>query len=282
MTAFLLAGVQMRPEIGDVDGNIRRSSEWIVKAAGQGAKLVVLPEAVSAGYVFADSAEALRYAEEIPDGPACSAWAALAAEYGLWIVAGLTERSGGRPYNSAVLIGPDGHVGTFRKAHLWNDEKAIYGPNEAGFPVFDTPLGRIGIAICYDAWFPESFRSAALQGADLIVLPSNWVPVPGQPPGVPAMANLMCMTGAHVNQCYIAGVSRVGVERGQEFVGRSLIVGPGGWPIAGPASNDVEELLLAEVDLIGSRAVRHGNPFNQPLADRRPELYVTRGTPDPG
>ncbi|MFF5114656.1 nitrilase family protein [Streptosporangium sp. NPDC000509] len=280
MTGFILAGVQLRPRIGDVAGNIERSSKWITKAAEAGARLVVLPEASSAGYVFADRAEALRYAEDVPEGPACSAWAALARRHGLWIVAGVTEREGDRVYNSAVLIGPDGHVGTFRKAHLWNDEKAIYHRNEAGFPVFDTPLGRIGVGICYDAWFPETFRSAALQGADLIVLPSNWVPVPGQPADVPAMATLMCMTGAHSNQSYVAGVSRVGVERGQEFVGRSVIVGPDGWIVAGPASDDGEELLLAEIDLIGSREARRGNPFNQPLADRRPDLYVTHDARD--
>ena len=276
VTAFVLAGVQMRPRIGDVAGNIERSSQWIVRAAESGARLVILPEASSAGYVFADRAEALRYAEEVPSGPACSAWAALARRHDLWIVAGLTEREGGLPYNSAVLIGPDGHVGTYRKAHLWNEEKDIYGRNDKGFPVFDTPLGRIGLAICYDAWFPETFRSAALRGADLVALPSNWVPVPGQPPGVPAMATLMCMTGAHSNQCYVAGVSRVGTERGQEFIGRSVVVGPDGWILHGPASPYREELLLAEVDLIGSRPLRHGNPFNQPLADRRPDLYVTR------
>lgn len=279
MSGFIVAAVQMRPRIGDVAGNVARSSGWITRAAASGARLVILPEACSAGYVFADRAEALRYAEEVPEGPACSAWAALAREHDLWIVAGLTERDGGLPYNSAVLIGPDGHVGTYRKAHLWNDEKAIYGPNEAGFPVFDTPLGRIGIGICYDAWFPETFRSAALQGADLVALPSNWVPVPGQPSDMPAMATLMCMTGAHSNQCYVVGASRVGAERGQDFIGRSVIVGPDGWIIAGPAGDDEEELLLAEVDLIGSREARRGNPFNQPLADRRPELYVTRGTP---
>ncbi len=274
VTRFLLAGVQLEPVFGDIPANIARTSYWIREAAARGARLVVLPEAATAGYVFADRAEAAHHAQPVPDGPTCTAWARLAAELGVWIVGGVTERDGDRIFNAAVLLGPTGHVGTFRKAHLWNDEKEIYDRNGDGFPVFDTPLGRIGIGICYDAWFPETFRSAALQGADLVVLPSNWVPVPGQPDAVPAMANLMCMTGAHSNQCYVAGVSRIGVERGQPFVGRSVLVGPDGWPIAGPASPDREELVLAEVDLIGSRAERLHNPFNQPLADRRTDLYV--------
>ncbi|QOC95388.1 hydratase [Micromonospora craniellae] len=265
----------MAPVFGDIAANIASTCGWIRAAADRGARLVVLPEAASAGYVFADRVEAARYAQPVPDGPTVTAWARLAAELDLWIVGGVTERNGDRIFNSAVLLGPTGHVGTFRKAHLWNDEKEIYDRNDDGFPVYDTPLGRIGIGICYDAWFPETFRSAALQGADLVVLPSNWVPVPGQPTAVPAMANLMCMTGAHSNQCYVAGISRIGVENGQPFVGRSVLVGPDGWPIAGPASGDREELVLAEVDLVGTRAQRWHNPFNQPLADRRTDLYVT-------
>jgi len=275
VTGFVLAGVQMEPVLGDPAANIEKSSYWIREAAGHGARLVVLPEAASAGYVFADREEALRHAEPVPGGPAYTAWAALAAELDLWIVAGITELAEGTVYNSAVLIGPEGHVGTFRKAHLWNFEKEIYGRNEEGFPVFETPLGNIGIGICYDAWFPETFRSTALRGADLLVLPSNWVPVPGQPADAPAMANLMCMTGAHSNQYFVAGISRIGVERGQEFIGRSVIVGPSGWVLAGPAGGDTEELLLAEVDLIGTRRERRENPFNQPLADRRTDVYVT-------
>ncbi|MGA5699796.1 nitrilase family protein [Peterkaempfera bronchialis] len=279
MTGFLLAGVQFEPVLGDPAANAEASGHWVREAARRGARLVVLPEASSAGYMFADRAEALRYAEPVPGGPVYSAWAALAAELDLWIVAGITELAGERLYNSAVLIGPHGHLGTYRKAHLWNAEQEVYDRQQDGFPVFDTPLGRIGIGICYDAWFPETFRSAALRGADLLALPSNWVPVPGQPADAPTMANLMCMTGAHSNQFYVAGISRTGVERGQPFIGSSLIVGPSGWPLAGPAGGDGQELVLAEVDLIGSRAERHGNPFNQPLADRRPELYET-GVPD--
>ncbi|MFE7243131.1 nitrilase family protein [Streptomyces sp. NPDC057580] len=275
MTGFILAGLQFEPALGDPVANIETSSRLIREAAAAAARLVVLPEAASAGYVFTDRADARRNAEPVPDGPVCSAWAALAAELDLWIVAGITELAGEKVFNSAVLIGPDGHVGTFRKAHLWNFEKELYDRQEDGFPVFETPLGNIGIGICYDAWFPETFRSAALGGADLLVLPSNWVPVPGQPEDLPAMANLMCMTGAHSNQFFVAGVSRIGAERGQPFLGRSLIVGPGGWPLAGPASNDREEIVLAEVDLIGSRAERLGNPFNQPLGDRRTDVYQT-------
>ncbi|GED88934.1 nitrilase family protein [Streptomyces sp. 6-11-2] len=275
MTGFILAGIQFEPVLGDPAANIETSSRLIREAAAGGARLVVLPEAASAGYMFTDRADARRNAEPVPGGPVSSAWTALAAELDLWIVAGITELAGEKVYNSAVLIGPEGHAGTFRKAHLWNFEKELYDRQEDGFPVFRTPLGNIGIGICYDAWFPETFRSAALGGADLLALPSNWVPVPGQPKDTPVMANLMCITGAHSNQFFVAGVSRIGSERDQPFIGRSLIVGPDGWLLAGPADEGQEAVLLAEVDLIGSRKERLGNPFNQPLADRRTDVYRT-------
>ncbi|MEU2979123.1 nitrilase family protein [Streptomyces hirsutus] len=281
MTGFILAGIQFEPAFGDPAANIETSSRLIREAAAAGARLVVLPEAASAGYMFTDRADARRNAEPVPDGPVSSAWAALAAELDLWIVAGVTELAGEKVYNAAVLMGPEGHVGTFRKAHLWNFEKELYDRQEDGFPVFRTPLGNIGIGICYDAWFPETFRSAALGGADLLALPSNWVPVPGQPEDAPVMANLMCMTAAHSNQFFVAGVSRTGSERDQGFIGRSLIVGPDGWPLAGPAGGGEEAIVLAEVDLIGSRKERLGNPFNQPLGERRTDVYRTGDfTPD--
>lgn len=273
MTAFRLACVQMEPLIGEPERNRAATERWIREAAAAGARLVVLPEASVSGYVFADRAEALGYGEEVPGGTTSRLWCELAAELGVHVVGGVLERDGDRLLNAAVVVGPDGVLGVFHKAHLWNDERRIYDRNESGFPVFDTALGRIGVGICYDAWFPETFRSVALAGADLLVLPSNWVPVPGQPADGAAMAQLMCMTGAHSNQIFVAGASRVGVERGQPFIGRSVVVGPDGWPIAGPADPVAEGLLLADVDLIGSRAERWGNPFNQPVADRRPELY---------
>ncbi|MGP4109753.1 nitrilase-related carbon-nitrogen hydrolase [Streptomyces sp. 4N509B] len=274
-TAFRVACAQLDPVLGDTAGNIARTEAAVRRAAADGARLVVLPEAVSSGYAFHDADEAARHAEPLPDGPCSTAWQRLAAELGVWIAGGIVERApDGRLFNSAVLIGPDGPALTYRKVHLWNAEKEIYAPGDLGFPVADTPLGRVGLLVCYDAWFPESLRSLALAGADLVCAPSDWVPVPGQPPG-PPMANLMCMTGAHSNQLYVAAASRTGTERGQRFIGSSVIVDHTGWPLAGPAGETGEELISAAIDPLGSRAARHHNPFNQPLRDRRPAAYRT-------
>lgn len=265
--------IQMHPAIGDVAGNVARSVALIEKAAARGADLVVLPELANSGYMFASRREAFALAESIPDGPTTRAWIDAAARHQLHIVAGICERAGTRLYNSAVVIGPDGHIGTFRKVHLWNEELLHFESGDLGFPVFDTRLGRIGVGICYDCWFPETFRLAALQGADIVCVPTNWVPIPGQAEGREAMANILVMAAAHSNSIFIACADRVGTERGQPFEGQSLIVAHTGWPVAGPASREDEEILVARVNLGEARRQRSWNAFNQVLRDRRSDVY---------
>jgi predicted amidohydrolase len=172
-----------------------------------------------------------------------------------------------------VLIGPKGHVGTFRKVHLWNEENLYFEPGDLGFPVFEAPIGRIGMAICYDGWFPETYRLCALQGADIVCVPTNWVPIPGQDPKREAMANILCMAAAHSNSLFIAAADRVGKERGQPFIGQSLIVSHTGWPIGGPAGSDEETIIYAEANLADARRKRNWNEYNQVLRDRRRDLY---------
>jgi len=268
-----LACIQMQPSFGDVASNVARSVQLIEQAASQGANLVVLPELCNSGYVFSNREEAFAVAEEIPAGRTASAWMECAARHRLHLVAGICERAGNRLYNSAVVIGPQGYIGTFRKVHLWNEEALYFEPGDLGFPVFHTPIGRIGVAICYDGWFPETFRLCALQGADIVCVPTNWVPIPGQAEGRQAMANILAMAAAHSNSMYIACADRVGVERGQPFEGQSLIVSYTGWPVAGPASRDLEEIVVAEIDLGEARRKRNWKAFNQVLRDRRTDVY---------
>lgn len=273
--AVTIACVQMEPQVGDVSGNIGRSCAKIEQAAEAGATLVVLPELANSGYVFSSRDEAYDHAETAGTGPASTAWSELAQRHGLHIVAGLAERDGAALYNAAAVIGPGGYVGTYRKMHLWNEENLYFEPGNLGFPVFHTPIGRIGCLICYDIWFPEAFRLLAVQGADLVCVPTNWVPVPGQTPERRAMANVLCMGAAHSNSFFVAAADRVGTERGQAFIGQSVICDVSGWPIAGPASRDDEEILTATVDLADARRKRNWNAFNQPLRDRRVDVYDT-------
>ena len=268
-----VACVQMEPVVGEKAMNLDKTLRLIEQAADQGAELIVLPELASSGYVFESREEAFELAEEVPDGPTVKAWADAARRRGLYISAGIAEREGASLYNSAAIVGPEGHIGTFRKVHLWNEENLFFEPGNLGFPVFRTPIGRLGAIICYDGWFPESYRLLALQGADIICVSTNWVPIPGQDPTREAMANILCMGAAHTNSVFIAAADRVGTERGQPFIGQSLIVSYTGWPIAGPASREGEEILLAECNLADARRKRNWNEYNQVLRDRRGDVY---------
>ncbi|MCB9947946.1 MAG: hydratase [Rhodospirillaceae bacterium] len=269
-----IACIQMEPVVGAKQANVARSQAMIGEAADNGAKLMVLPELCNSGYVFETREEAFDLAEEIPNGPTMRAWAEVAADRGIHLVAGIAERHGNVLYNAAAVIGPQGHIGTFRKVHLWNAENLFFEPGDLGFPVFRTPLGRIGCGICYDGWFPETYRLCALQGADIVCVPTNWVPIPGQAPGREAMANILVMAAAHSNSIFIAAADRVGTERGQPFEGQSLIASYTGWPIAGPASRDREEILYADINLADARRKRNWNEYNQVLRDRRTDVYA--------
>ncbi len=268
-----IACLQMEPVIGQKDTNVARSLELIERAAGEGANLVVLPELCNTGYVFETRDEAFGLAEEIPAGPTTVQWAEAAARHGMHIVAGMTERAGRALYNSAAVIGPRGFVGTYRKNHLWAAENLFFEPGDLGVPVFRTEIGRIAAAICYDIWFPEVFRMAAIQGADILCVPTNWVPMPEQPSDFPKMANVLAMGGAHANSMFVACADRIGDERGQPFIGSSLVVNYTGWPIAGPASTDREEMIFADVNLSDARRHRNLNDFNHLLRDRRIDVY---------
>lgn len=268
-----VASIQMAPHVGSKEENVARSLALIGEAAAHGATLVVLPELANSGYVFSSRAEAFALAEPVPEGPTTQAWIDAARRHGIHIAAGIAEREGGRLYNSAVLVSPEGHLGTYRKLHLWGEENLFFEPGDKGLPVFHTEFGRLGIVVCYDGWFPETFRLLAMQGADIVAMPTNWVPMPNQPADRPAMANTLAMAGAHSNGLTIVCANRVGVERGQPFIGQSLIVGADGWPMAGPASRDREEILYARVDLNVARRARQISAFNHVLRDRRRDLY---------
>ena len=269
-----VAGIQMEPRIGHKEDNMARSVALIERAAAGGAALVVLPELANTGYVFESRAEAFALAESVPAGPSTQAWIEAARRCNTHIVAGIAERDGDRLYNAAVVIGPKGWLGTYRKLHLWGDEHLFFEAGDKGLPLFHTPWGRLGVVICYDGWFPEVYRLLAMQGADIVAMPTNWVPMPGQPAGSPAMANTLAMASAHSNGMNIVCANRTGTERGQAFIGQSLIVDAYGWPLAGPAAESGEDLVLtAQIDLKATRQARQLNAFNHVLRDRRDDVY---------
>ena len=277
----VVASIQMEPRVGEKADNLMRSLQRIDEAAARGAALVVLPELTNSGYMFSSREEAFALAESIPNGDSARAWIEAAKRLKIHIVAGIAERDGDRLFNSALVVGPRGYLGTYRKLHLWGDEQLFFEPGDHGLPVFHTEIGRLAVAICYDGWFPEVYRVLAMKGADIVCIPTNWVPMPGQSSDRMAMANILAMAGAHSNGVNIICANRVGVERGQPFIGRSLIVSAQGWPLAGPASADCEEVLYASINLKQSRHARQLNAFNHVLGDRREDVYDLVPVTDP-
>ncbi|KQX26598.1 hydratase [Variovorax sp. Root434] len=263
----------MAPKVGSKAANLKRSIELIEEAAGHGAVIAVLPELANTGYVFSSRREAFELAEAVPDGESASAWIDVARRCKIHVVAGIAERVEDRLYNAAIVAGPKGYIGTYRKLHLWGDEHLFFESGDLGLPVFHTEIGRLGAVICYDGWFPEVYRLLAMRGADIVCMPTNWVPMPGQAGEHMAMANTLAMANAHSNGLNIICADRIGTERGQPFIGQSLIVGAQGWPIAGPASKDREEILYASINLKETRRARHLNAFNDVLRDRRDDIY---------
>jgi N-carbamoylputrescine amidase len=268
-----VACIQMEPKIGEKKANVSHALDKIAEAASKGARLIVLPELCNSGYVFASRHEAFALAEPVPNGPTCEVWVEAARRHDAVIVAGICERAGDALYNSAAIVGPNGFIGTYRKVHLWGAENLFFEPGDLGVPVWKTEFGRMAVAICYDGWFPETYRLAALQGADILCVPTNWVPMPDQPANTLVMANILAMGGAHSNSMYVAAADRVGVERDQPFLGCSLIISHTGFPLAGPASKTEEEIIYADLNLSDARQKRVLNNFNQPLRDRRIDLY---------
>ncbi len=266
-----IAGVQMDVRLQDVAGNLERMAGRFREAANAGTELIVFPECAVTGYCFQDLEEARPFAESIP-GPATELMTKLCQEAGAFAVFGMLERDGDAVYNAAVLTGPAGVLGSYRKVHLpflGVDKYVSYG--DRPFAVHSAGDVKIGMNICYDAAFPEASRTLALLGADVIALPTNW------PPGAECVSAHVINARAMENAVYMIAVNRVGHERGFEFIGGSRICAPNGSTLAG-ADHTREEILYAEIDPALARqktAVRKpGEHAIDRLADRRPEMYA--------
>ncbi|VVQ04202.1 (R)-stereoselective amidase [Pseudomonas fluorescens] len=272
----VVACCQLAPKIGDLAHNRTLTERAIRQAALQGAQVVVLPELVQSGYLFADRFEALSLAETT-DGPILQLWQALARELNLVIVGGFCERlPGDELANSAAMIDANGLRAVYRKAHLWDAEKDIFTAGDAPPPVVETLHGRLGMLICYDLEFPEWVRLAALAGADLLCAPVNWPDGPRPQTERPAEV-LRVQANASVNRMFIAACDRYGHERGVGWVQGSVIVDADGYPLAGPAEQGGEQLLLATLNLAEARNKRI-SARNDLHLDRRPQLYGLHST----
>ena len=268
-----IAGVQMEPLILDKERNLARCLDFIREAAGNGARLIVFPECALTGYAFSSLEEALPVFEPVP-GPCTMEITGVCRELNVYVVAGLLEIEGDRYYNTAVLLGPGGLLGKYRKIHLpyLGIDRFLNGGDSVP-AVYETSVGRIGIGICYDAMFPEHARILALQGADIFVLPTNW---PQQREFIPEH---VIPARAVENRMFIVAVNRIGEERGARFIGHSIIAHCGRGTALTRGEPDAENILYAEIEPALARekhvVIAPGEFEFDVVKDRRPELYGT-------
>lgn len=255
---------QYEPEFGAVATNVEAVRATLEQAD---ADVIVLPELFASGYQFVSAEEAQRLSEPVPDGPTATMLVELARRRRMHIVAGLPERAGSKVYNSAVVVGPSGFLGCYRKSHLFFEETLWFAPGDSGFQVWDIGPAKIGVMICFDWYYPEAARTLALMGAEIICHPSNLV-LPNCPDSMP----VRCLE----NRVFAITSNRIGTEArgGKEpltFIGHSEVVSPRG-AILHRAPRDREELAMVDIDPADARN-KTLTPYNDLLRDRRPDLY---------
>ena len=277
-STLLLALVQLRAS-DDPDDNLARALERVEQAARDGARVVCLPELFRSRYFCQkEDASAFALAESVP-GPSTDAIAKLAASYEIAVVTSVFERrTEGLYHNSAVTLDADGAVaGVYRKMHIPDDplyyEKYYFTPGDLGFVSVATRYARLGTLVCWDQWFPEAARLAALAGAQILVYPTaiGWQFDEGEATDRAQHDAWETVQRAHAiaNGIFVAAINRVGAEGGIRFWGRSFVADPFGRVLA-RASSTEEETLLVECDLRAIERVRRDWPF---LRDRHIDAY---------
>jgi predicted amidohydrolase len=256
-----VAVVQTNPVFGETASNVK---DALAMMETVDADLYVLPELFNTGYNFVDQKEVDRLAEN-SSGQTFQILSGFSEKKSCYVVYGFAEKAD-RCYNSASLVGPTGLVGKYRKVHLYSRETLFFAPGNIGFPVFDLPFGKIGIMICFDWMFPESARSLALGGAQLIAHPSNLV--------MPYCPDAM-VTRCLENRVFAATADRIGKEdRGGvklQYIGKSEIVSPRGEILVRLDENEQGiSVMNIDLEMASNKKI---NEYNDLLIDRKPGQY---------
>lgn len=265
-----VAAVQMESRLLDLDHNLAKVISNLERAAQAGVDLAVFPETIITGYNMSLD-EAAAVADPIP-GTVTAALVETCSREGLFALVGLIEAGAdSNYYNSAVLVGPEGVVGTYRKTHLpLLGVDRYLSPGDSLTSPWETPMGRLGALICYDLRFPEPIRCLSLNGAQIVALPTAW------PRAARLYPDYMARSRASENRVYLVAANNVGEERGTRYLGRSIIVSPSGEVLA-EADGENEAVLVADVDPAESdekHLVFQAGEYELDLfGDRRPELY---------
>lgn len=254
---------QFRPRFGRVAANLRHVTDSL---AGVEADVLVLPELAFTGYHFRDREELLALAEDPADSPTVRALASLCRHRGLHLVTGFAERERDKVFNSALLIGPQGLIDSYRKLHLFNNEVGYFDPGDRALRVHEVGGVKLGMMVCFDWAFPEVARVLALQGAQIICHPSNLVL---------GYCQQAMLTRCLENGVFAVTTNRFGADNrphgSLRFTGRSQVVAPGGRLLA-RAPSQRESLTVVDIDpaLALDKAL---TPRNHLFRDRRPEHY---------
>ncbi|GAX89252.1 carbon-nitrogen hydrolase family protein [Effusibacillus lacus] len=266
----IVAAVQMNCVLGDKTENLKKALFLIEDAVQQGAKLIVLPELFNTGYRVEERDPEL--AEPIP-GPTTQWMSRLSQKHHVYLIGCILEKSviSGLVYDTAVVVGPHGLVGFYRKVHLWDTENTRFAKGEE-FPVFDLGFARLGVQICYEIGFPEGSRILALNGADIVVYPSAF----GQARRY--AWDLATRSRALENGVFVIASNRTGIEKGETaFGGGSRIVNPQGMVLREALSED--EALVAEIDLSLVETQRRTIPY---LRDLNKSIILKSLSNNPG
>ncbi|MDI6767853.1 MAG: nitrilase-related carbon-nitrogen hydrolase, partial [Bacteroidota bacterium] len=233
-----IAIVQTNPIFGKIETNVNDALSMMSSVS---ADLYILPELFNTGYNFIDQKE-LRQLAETVSGFTSQEMMKFTKNKNCYVVYGFAELAE-QIYNSCSLVGPEGFIGIYRKIHLFYREKFIFTPGNLGFPVFDLPIGKIGMMICFDWIYPEAARTLALKGAQLLAHPSNLI--------LPHCPDAM-VTRCLENRVFVATVNRVGIENRDginlTFIGKSEVVSPRGEILVRLGNTD-PEIAVVEVDL---------------------------------
>jgi len=255
-----MAVVQMNSITAEIDRNLKKAGDFIAAAAAKGAQLVVLPELFATGYRVDDYFSELA---EPPDGKTVQLMAESAGRYGLWIAGTFPEKNpnSDKPFNTMFMVNKDGLAAAYRKVHLWGNEPKYFTPGNK-LTAWRTPVGRIGMLICYDISFPEPARAHAVAGADLLLYAMAFGPAKRE-----YALKSLATTRALENTCYVGIANRTGTERESVFCGQSRIVAPDGSTVV--SLGEEEAVAVAEIDLSLIAECREKYPY---LKDRSEEV----------
>lgn len=267
--------VQINPIFGNIEANLKRFEKFVYEAD---ADLLVFPELALTGYFFTSQEEARKYAEPI-NGPLVNKIKKNAKERIIAIVTGFLEEENGLLYNAAIAIDRHGNIaGHYRKVHLFNYEKVVFSPGNLSFPVFEIEVAsgekvKLGMMICYDWRFPEAARSLALQGAEVIAVPSNIVTTTG-------MLIETLRVRAFENKVALAFADRIGFESaiidGEKeeltFRGQSCIINYNG-DVLSMESTEKESIVYANIEVKSTR-LKNINKYNNIISDRQNKTYL--------